>query len=50
MDLERFQMDYAKDIAPAEYATMNESQRDDWFLKESKPFWSPILFCARDWR
>jgi hypothetical protein len=48
MDLERFQMDYAKDIAPAKYATMDESQRDDWFLKESKTFLlsNPVL-CAR---
>ena len=34
--LNHFQRDYAKEVAPAEYATMNEAQRDSWFLQETK--------------
>jgi 4-amino-4-deoxy-L-arabinose transferase-like glycosyltransferase len=44
--LERFQVEYAKDIIPAaELATMDESQRDAWFLSESKAFLvaNPVL-------
>lgn len=33
-----FQRDYAKELGPSEYAAMNEAQRDDWFLKETKAF------------
>jgi hypothetical protein len=45
--LERFQNAYAKDIAPAEFETMNEAQRDDWFLQETKAFLvaNPVLFA-----
>jgi len=45
MALERFQKDYANDIAPTEFTTMNESQRDAWFLQETKAFMvaNPVL-------
>jgi hypothetical protein len=36
--LERFQMDYMRNIIPDQYLNMNESQRDAWFLNESKNF------------
>jgi 4-amino-4-deoxy-L-arabinose transferase-like glycosyltransferase len=36
--LNHFQKDYAKEVAPAKYATMNEAQRDSWFLQETKAF------------
>ena len=36
--LNHFQKKYAKEVAPAKYATMNEAQRDSWFLQETKAF------------
>ena len=36
--LERFQLDYAKELGGAEYIAMNEAQRDSWFLQEAKAF------------
>ena len=36
--LERFQLDYAREVGGAEYAGMNEAQRDSWFLQEAKTF------------
>jgi len=46
MALEKeFQLDYAKDIAPPEYASMDEFQRDAWLLQETKAFLvaNPVL-------
>ena len=44
-DLERYQMDYAWEVGGAEFAAMNEAQRDSWFLKETKAFLlaNPVL-------
>jgi hypothetical protein len=36
--LERFQLDYARDVAPPEYAGMNEAERDGWFMDETRRF------------
>jgi len=36
--LERFQLDYAKELLGAEYFAMNEAQRDSWFLQEATAF------------
>ena len=43
--LERFQLDYAKELLGAEYSAMNEAQRDSWFLQETKAFLvaNPVL-------
>jgi hypothetical protein len=43
--LERFQLDYAKELGGAEYFAMNEAQRDSWFLHEVKAFLvaNPVL-------
>jgi 4-amino-4-deoxy-L-arabinose transferase-like glycosyltransferase len=43
--LMRFQMDYAKELGNPEFATLNEAQRDAWFLKETKAFLlaNPVL-------
>ena len=43
--LTRFQMDYAKELGKPEFATLNEAQRDAWFLKETKTFLlaNPVL-------
>ena len=36
--LERFQLDYAKELLGADYFAMNEAQRDSWFLQEATAF------------
>ena len=36
--LEKFQLEYAKEVAPKQWGHMNEAQRDRLFLKESKKF------------
>lgn len=36
--LERFQLDYARELGGAGYTIMNEAQRDSWFLQEAKTF------------
>lgn len=36
--LEKFQMEYAKEVGPAQWGVMNEAQRDKWFFKEAKRF------------
>jgi len=43
--LDRFQVDYVKEVGPAEFDTMNEVQRDTWFFQESKAFLltNPVL-------
>jgi hypothetical protein len=43
--LERFQLDYAKELGGAGYLAMNEAQRDSWFLKETMTFLAanPVL-------
>lgn len=46
--LERFQLDYAKELAGAEYLAMNEAQRDAWYLRETKAFLvSNLVLSAR---
>lgn len=44
-DLDGYQMDYAREVGGAEFAAMNEAQRDSWFLKETKAFLlaNPVL-------
>ena len=37
-ELERFQLEYAKEVGPDNWKIMDEVQRDKWFLKESKEF------------
>lgn len=43
--VERWQLDYAKEVGGAAYAAMNEAQRDSWFLQETKAFLvaNPVL-------
>jgi hypothetical protein len=43
--LDSYQMDYAREVGGAEFAAMNEAQRDSWFLKETKAFLlaNPVL-------
>jgi len=36
--LEQFQLDYAAELAPPEYAGMNEAERDAWFMDETRRF------------
>jgi hypothetical protein len=36
--LEKFQLDYARELGGPGYENLNEAGRDDWFLKEAKAF------------